>query len=180
LFSCPTFPSCPGTGAAGKIARWCPLFRRPGELMESRSFASLPHERFAFSTAFRPNNDLLTWASQALCAIDLVSNRTATWTPPTVRKPSYRGEARRPRGSPLCRQQPSCHARFDGRNAPGADRTRTPRTGVRSSTQTSGISGHVGALPRLFPPSRIGDTRRFAARGAAQSCLLREPTLPPP
>jgi hypothetical protein len=29
----------------------CVRFRRPGGLSESRSFASLPHERYAFSTA---------------------------------------------------------------------------------------------------------------------------------
>jgi hypothetical protein len=39
------------TGAAGKIATDSLLFRRPGELRESRGFASPPRGRFAFSTA---------------------------------------------------------------------------------------------------------------------------------
>jgi hypothetical protein len=39
------------TGDRWEIAPDCSLLRRPGELRESRGFASLPHGRFAFSVA---------------------------------------------------------------------------------------------------------------------------------
>jgi hypothetical protein len=47
------FPLPPEKRPAGKIARRGSLFRRPGSLRESRGFASLSRERFAFSFGVR-------------------------------------------------------------------------------------------------------------------------------
>ena len=63
----------------------CVLFRRPGELSESRSFASLSRERFAFSIAPKIDTDLLRSTSQGLWQVTPNSNQSATASQPGER-----------------------------------------------------------------------------------------------